>query len=66
MNTKPQMHCHICGKPIGNDEPLASIVPLTVEVGYTIERVYAHVRHPGVMEEYQRQGSPMMQATTKE
>lgn len=63
MNKQPQMHCYICGKPIGNDEPLASIVPLTTPDD---QKVYTHARHPGVMEEYQRQGSPMMEATTKE
>ena len=53
--SKPQMHCHFCQKPISNDEPLASIVSLVLP---NDQRVYAHVRHSGVMEEYKRQGSP--------
>ncbi len=53
--SKPQIHCHVCRKPISNDEPLASIVPLTTPDGKT---AYAHARHRGVVEEYQRQGHP--------
>lgn len=60
---KEKMVCFFCKQPIGNDEPLASIVPLETPSGQV---VYAHARHKGVADEYKHQGSPMTGETTEE